>query len=274
MIYVSGDTGQLGFELKQILGDQAIFLNRHQLDVSDLSQVESFFNNNKVSCFINTAAYTLVDKAEAEQDLAKKINSTSPALISSLSKKYGFKFIHFSTDYVFSGNHFVPYMEEDIKNPVNFYGSTKAEGEDAILRENPNSLIFRTSWLYSSYGKNFLNTIIRLASERSVLNIVYDQVGTPTYAAELAMVTLKSKDLSGIYHFSNEGVCSWYDFAIEIKKNLNLKCDINPILSSEYPTPAKRPNYSVLNKNKIKSDLGIKIPHWTESLELCLKKRF
>jgi dTDP-4-dehydrorhamnose reductase len=272
MIYVTGATGQLGNELRKILSPDTKFLTREQLDLGNLESVENFLKKNKIDLLINAAAYTQVDGAESHRALASLLNSEAPRLMSRYSAEKRFKFIHFSTDYVFNGRGVLPYTETDSVEPVNYYGKTKLDGEIGILNENPESLIIRTSWVYSMFGKNFINTILKLGSDRSELNVVFDQVGTLTSAKELAEVTFKARDLRGIYHFSNEGVCSWYDVAVEIKRATKFKADIKPILSDEYPTAAKRPHYSVLNKNKIKNALGISIPHWTESLELCLQK--
>ncbi len=274
MIFVSGASGQLGCELKKKLGDKAVFLQREQLDLSNSLKLDKFFQENHVELFINAGAYTLVDKAETEKELAININSIAPKIISHYSRVKKFKLIHFSTDYVFNGKSVTPYTENDPVEPVNFYGQTKLDGERGVMEENPDNLIIRTSWVYSSFGKNFIKTILKFGQERENLNVVYDQVGSLTFAEDLAEVALKARDLSGIYHFSGEGVSSWYDVAHELKRLKNFKAMINPILSHEYPTPAKRPSYSVLNKDKIKKSLGIKIPHWTESLELCLKNQF
>lgn len=272
MIYVTGANGQLGSELKRKLGNEAIFLNREQLDLSDLVGVEEFLKNTKIDLLLNAGAYTQVDKAESEIELALAVNANVPRLMARYANKKKFKLIHFSTDYVFNGEGFRPYTEEAPVNPVNFYGMTKLEGERGVLEESPSSVVIRTSWVYSTFGKNFIKTILKFGAEREQLNVVYDQVGTLTYAADLAEVALKSKDLQGVFHFSNEGVSSWYDVAFELKKTKKFKADINPILSHQYPTPAKRPHYSVLDKAKIKNALGIKIPHWTESLRLCLQE--
>lgn len=271
MIFVTGANGQLGNELRLKL-PHATFLEREKLDLSNLSQVESFLKETKIELLINAGAYTQVDKAEAEHELALKINAETPQLMARYAREKKFKLIHFSTDYVFSGQGFTPYLETDEVRPVNFYGQTKLQGEIGVMEENPESLIIRTSWVYSQFGKNFIKTMLKFGAERDSLNVVFDQIGTLTSAEDLAGVTLKARELSGIYHYSNEGVSSWYDVAYEIKRITEFKASVLPILSAEYPTPAKRPNYSVLNKNKIKNALGIKIPHWTESLELCLKK--
>lgn len=272
MIYVTGGDGQLGSELKAKLGDKAVFLNRTQLDLSDVLAVENFLKNTRIELLINAGAYTQVDKAELEKDLALTLNAHIPKLMSQYSLINKFKLIHFSSDYVFNGRSSVPYVETDQVDPINFYGQTKLDGEIGVMESNPENLIIRTSWVHSHFGKNFVKTILRLAGERDELKIVFDQVGTLTSAKDLADVTMKARELKGIFHFSNEGVSSWYDVAYEIKKLKKLKVNVLPILSSGFPTPAKRPHYSVLDKSKIKNALGITIPHWTESLELSLQK--
>lgn len=272
MIYITGANGQLGNELRRQLRENATFLNRETLDLSNLAQLEEFLSQTNIELLINAGAYTQVDKAETEKDLALSINSKAPRLMARYAFQKKFKLIHYSTDYVFAGENCRPYLETDSVKPVNFYGQTKLEGEIGVMEENPESLIIRTSWVYSTFGKNFIKTMLKFGAERESLNVVFDQIGSLTSAKDLAEISLKGRELSGIYHFSNEGVSSWYDVAHEIKRLTKFKSNLMPILSEEYPTPAKRPNYSVLNKNKIKNDLGIKIPHWTESLELCLKE--
>ena len=277
MIYVTGANGQLGQELKKTnLKGKATFLDRSQLDLSNLDQLEKFLQTTKVSAIINTAAYTQVDKAEAEKELALTINSRAPALMAKYAAERKFKFIHYSTDYVFNGEQTRPYREVDPTNPVNFYGETKLQGEHGVLSADSSSLILRTSWVYSAHGKNFFNTMIRLAGERPELKVVADQMGTPTATHDLALITLKAldKDLSGIFHFSNEGVTSWYDFACEILRLKGFKIPVHPIKTSEFPTPAKRPAYSVLDKTKIKSALGEEIPDWKEALRKVVLKDF
>lgn len=271
MIYVTGADGQLGMELRGKLRD-AHFLTRNDLDLSNVEMLKTFLSRSPISMLINCAAYTKVDKAEEERGLAETINTVTPALIAKYSKEKKFKFIHFSTDYVFNGLQVEPYKETTPTQPINYYGLTKEQGEKKILQENEDSLIIRTSWVYAKTGKNFINTILKTGVERDNLNVVYDQIGTLTWASDLADVVLKASDLSGIYHFTNEGVSSWYDVAVELKRLKKFKANVVPILSEQYPTPAKRPHYSVLDKQKIKSALNIKIPHWTESLELCLKQ--
>ena len=222
---------------------------------------------------VNCAAYTQVDKAESDQVAAQFTNAVAPAILASLCER----FIHFSTDYVFNGYGFRPYNEASETNPSSVYGASKLAGESAVMTSNPSSVIIRTSWVYSDIGNNFVKTMLRLGKERKELRVVSDQIGTPTYAYDLAKLVVENgidgwKFKSGIYHYSNEGVASWYDFAYEIMKIAKLSCKIIPIKSEEYPTSAKRPHYSVLDKTKIKNDLGIEIPHWKESLKLCLQK--
>lgn len=272
MIYVLG-SGQLASELKQIyVGHDVRFLSRSELDLSNTDALEHFLNTTKISILINAAAYTNVDQAESERDIATRVNVSSPALIAKYATRMNFKFIHFSTDYVFDGKKTIPYIEDDHTCPLNIYGKTKADGEREVLLENPKALIIRTSWLYSSYGKNFVKTIFKLASERPELSVIYDQVGTPTFARDLAEIIPLTYGLEGIYHFSNEGVTSWYDFAHEIIRLKGLQTKLKPILTNEFPSKTRRPEFSVLNKNKIKQALGITIPHWTESLAVCLQE--
>lgn len=227
---------------------------------------------------INCSAYTAVDKAEIEQDLADSINHKAVTYLAQIAKDKSIKLIHISTDYVFNGENFRPYIETDGSSPTGIYGKTKLDGEKALERINPkNSIIIRTSWVYSSFGANFVKTMLRLGKEREVLGVIFDQVGTPTYARDLAKVILdivpqvKNQEVE-IYHYSNEGVLSWYDFAKEIMRMAKLNCEINPIETKEYPTPAKRPYYSLLNKSKIKEKFKIIIPYWKDSLDECLKE--
>ena len=274
MIYVLGASGQLGQEFKKHEAfKEACFLSREQVDLSNLSQLQNFLENTKIKTIINAAAYTQVDKAESERELAQIVNSEAVKLLGQYSQKKRFKFVHYSTDYVFSGTSFRPYKESDPTSPVNFYGQSKLLGEEFLKGEAPNSLIFRTSWVYAGHGKNFFNTILRLASSREEISVVADQVGTPTWAPDLVHVTAKAlaSDLEGVFHFSNEGVASWYDFAHEIVKINNLKTRIAPITTELYPTPAVRPFYSVLDKEKLRKALGVSLPYWRDSLEACIK---
>ncbi|MEN8117269.1 MAG: dTDP-4-dehydrorhamnose reductase [Bacteroidota bacterium] len=284
-ILVTGAYGQLGNEIKE-LGNRypnwkLLFTDVDSLDITNEKSVQTFFSTNKPDAVINCAAYTAVDKSETEQELAEKINALAVKILAGVSKKFSAKLIHVSTDYVFNGQACVPYSEEDNVNPQGIYGKTKLLGEQYCREENPDSVIIRTSWLYSAFGNNFVKTMLRLGTEREELNVVFDQVGTPTYAADLAESILKileiaekdpKKFVPGIYHFSNEGVASWYDFAYAIFGISGVNCNVSPVLSDQFPTPAKRPAYSVLNKSKIKNTFDLKIPHWKESLEVCLDK--
>lgn len=269
MYLVVGANGQLGSELKNILGDKGIYPSREELDIVDSLTVKKFFEKNKnIKVIINCAAYTSVDKAETDVENATKVNVDGVKNLALV----GLPIIHVSTDYVFDGFKNTPYVESDITNPLSVYGKTKLAGEKEALNNGKTVIVIRTSWLYSSFGNNFVKTMIRLGKERESLNVVFDQVGTPTYARDLAeaivdIIPQIKPNCKEIYHFSNEGVCSWYDFANEIMKQSGLKCKVNPIESKDYPTVARRPAFSVLNKAKIKKDFNIKINHWTESLK-------
>lgn len=284
-ILVTGAYGQLGSELK-VLSDQYsehryLFTDADTLDITDENQVGDFFEKEKPEFVINCAAYTAVDKAEVETDLAQKINANATALLAKYTRIYDCGFIHISTDYVFNGKSFIPYTETDPVQPESIYGKTKLAGENFIRSSESKAVIIRTSWLYSSFGNNFVKTMLRLGKVRDVLKVVFDQVGTPTYAADLANAVLSIASVyekepenfkAGVYHFSNEGVASWYDFAKSIFEISEVNCKVIPVLSEEFPTPAKRPNFSVLNKSKIKSTFNFEIPYWKESLKSCLKK--
>lgn len=284
-ILITGSYGQLGSELREI-GMQLpnfhfLFTDVDTLDITNEIEVESYFNKNQPDFVINCAAYTAVDKAETEQEIAEKVNALAPEILGKFSKKIGAKQIHISTDYVFSGDANRPYSEEDTVNPQGVYGETKLQGELNCRTENPDSIVIRTSWLYSEFGNNFVKTMLRLGNERKELNVVFDQVGTPTYAADLAQAVLliiqktekgTATFVPGIYHYSNEGVASWYDFATAIFEIENIQCIVNPVLSEQFPTPAKRPHFSVLNKSKIRDTFGVEIPFWRNSLKVCLGK--
>ncbi len=278
-ILVTGANGQLGSEIRVLSNGDGSFLfaDRGELDITDFAAVETFISENSVGTVINCAAYTAVDKAEGDAQNADLINNKAVENLAKICKDKNIKFIHISTDYVFDGKNYRPYLEEDKPNPIGVYAKTKYDGEKAILAINPqNSIIIRTSWVYSSFGANFVKTMLRLGKERESLGVVFDQVGSPTYAKDLAKTILdilpKIKNRkTEIYHFSNEGVVSWYDFAKEIMKMAKLPCNISPIESAEYPTPAPRPHYSVLNKAKIKKEFGVEIPYWKDSLIDCLK---
>ena len=280
-ILVTGSNGQLGSEIKEISSNYPynfFFTDRSELDISNKISIVNFIETNSINTIINCAAYTAVDKAEEEKELADKINHIAVKYLAEISKENNIKLIHISTDYVFNGQNYKPYTEDDITNPNSVYGKTKLDGEAALQKINPkNSIIIRTSWVYSSYGANFVKTMLRLGRERDELGVIFDQVGTPTYAGDLAKAILeilpniKSEKVQ-IYNYSNEGVLSWYDFSKEIIRMAKLECRINPIETKEYPTPASRPHYSLLNKSKIKQKFNISIPYWKDSLEDCLRK--
>lgn len=267
MYLVTGAKGQLGTELRNLLKEAAVYVDRNELDISSEVAVQNFFKENQFDCIINCAAYNAVDKAEDEPLLADVANHSGAKWLA----KYGKSIIHISTDYVFDGTQSKPYAETDQPNPVSSYGKSKLAGEQAVMDLAETAVIIRTAWLYSAYGTNFLKTVLRLGKECESLNVVSDQVGTPTFAGDLAkaVVQILPQIQSGkksIYHFSNEGVCSWYDFAHAIIKIAGLSCRVNPIESKDYPTKAIRPFYSVLNKEKIKCDFNLDIPHWRDTL--------
>lgn len=281
-ILVTGSNGQLGSELRNRvqLFDNAhvVFTDIEDLNITDMDSLVKFCGGKKFQYIINCAAYTAVDKAETETDLARKINVDAVRNLVNISNQLKAFLIHISTDYVFSGTNFVPYKEDNPISPNSVYGKTKADGEIEALKYQE-SIVIRTSWLYSAYGNNFVKTIRRLAAEREKLTVIYDQIGTPTYAGDLAISIIsiinyqqKNGKRTGIYHFSNEGVCSWYDFACEITELTGGKAKIIPIETKDYPSPTQRPYYSVLNKSKIKTTFEIEIPHWKESLKVCLNK--
>lgn len=278
-ILVTGANGQLGNEMRNLSGnDRAnryIFTDVQELDITDPARVQAFLSENTVDFVVNCAAYTAVDKAESEIELCRKINAFAVENLAKASAATGAKMIHVSTDYVYSGTHYMPYVESDAVAPTSVYGVTKLEGEQLLLAANPTSVILRTSWLYSPYGNNFVKTMLRLGREREKLSVVFDQVGTPTYAADLAaaIVTILNAPefVPGIYNFSNEGVCSWYDFTLTIHRMAGIDtCRVSPIDTADYPSAATRPFYSVMNKKKIKATYGVEIPHWEESLQKCI----
>ena len=278
-VLVTGANGQLGSEIMALAPQEGfIFADRKVLDISDKEVMETFISLNSIDTIINCAAYTAVDKAEEDIRNADLINHIAVKNMAKIAKQRGLKLVHISTDYVFDGQNYKPYTEEDQTNPTGVYGKTKLEGEKAILEIAPEKcIIIRTSWVYSSFGNNFVKTMLKLGKEREELGVIYDQVGTPTYAGDLAGAILEilpkiDNAKPRIYHYSNEGAISWYDFAKEIMKMAKLECRINPIETWQYPTPAKRPHYSVLNKAKIKKEFGISIPYWKDSLSACLTK--
>ena len=278
-ILITGANGQLGSEIKELSKiynkNNYFFTDIAELDITNKTSINDFCYTNKINYIINCAAYTAVDKAETEIKLSNLINATAPKNLAEISNKLNIKLIHISTDYVFDGTNYKPYTENDNPNPTSQYGKSKLQGEKNI-QINPNSIIIRTSWLYSSFGKNFVKSIIKLATEKNKLTIVSDQIGTPTYAYDLANTILNiisnKKFISGIYNYSNLGVASWYDFAKEIISYKKIKCEIEPILTKDYPLPAKRPFYSVLDKAKIINTFNITIPYWRNSLKKCIDK--
>ena len=283
VILVTGSNGQLGKELKEIADNYSqyvfVFASREDLKLHHFGLVENFFIATKPQYCINCAAYTAVDKAESEQDMAMLVNGEAVGNLAAICKKYQTKFIHISTDYVFDGESETPYKEEDATGPINTYGKSKLLGEQLCMKEDADAIIIRTSWVYSSFGHNFVKTMMRLMNERNELNVVSDQIGSPTYAADLAdtiLTIINNCQLSivnwlpGIYHYSNEGKISWFEFAQTIKVLIGSKTIVHPILTAEYPTPARRPHYSLLNKEKIKSVYHISVPDWKDSLASCV----
>ena len=279
-VLVTGANGQLGSEIKELAGNYQdldfIFTDIADFPLDKAAVIVENYNKIQPDIVINCAAYTAVDKAEQDVEVADAVNHLSIATLSELCNKSGAKLVHVSTDYVFDGTSPKAYTETDIPNPRSVYGVTKLAGEKACLENCPDSIIIRTAWVYSEFGNNFVKTMLRLMAERDTLGVVNDQVGTPTYAADLAQVILTILDSgkweSGIYHYSNEGEISWFDFASDIKEIAGLNCEVNGIPGSSYPTPAERPAFSLLDKTKIKEVYGIKIPAYKESLKAMMAK--
>lgn len=280
-ILVTGAGGQLGMEIAAIAPTSTVaftFVTHSELDITNSTDVDVFFINNSFDVVINCAAYTAVDKAETATSECYSVNENGSKYLAIASAKYGFFLMHISTDFVFDGSAVLPLKEEDEPHPLSVYGASKWAGEKAIMAFSKRYAIFRTSWLYSTYGSNFVKTILRLAKEKSSLSIIADQLGTPTYATDLAEVLVKIAQLEqldayvGLYHYSNEGVASWYDFAMAICDISGYSIPILPIETVQYPTPAVRPKYSVMHKGKIKSTFGISIPYWRDSLKKCIQK--
>ena len=278
-ILITGANGQLGREMRKVLDNDifvnAIYTDVEELDITDAQAIEDCVVSNKVDYIVNCAAYTAVDAAESNVELCAKLNVEAPTLLAQVAHKHSAKLVHISTDYVFDGTNCRPYREDDPLCPNSIYGSTKADGEKHIMDVAPESIIIRTAWLYSPHGKNFVKTMLELGRSRESLHVVCDQVGTPTYALDLASVVMTFIDCDewhpGIYHFSNEGAISWYDFTLAIHRIAGITtCHVLPCMTEDYPTPATRPHYRVLDKSKIKKALGIEIPHWEESLEQCI----
>jgi dTDP-4-dehydrorhamnose reductase len=282
-ILVTGANGQLGWELGQLAATypayEFVLVDRSQLDLSFPETFEKIIQTIAPDCIVNTAAYTAVDKSETEKELSYTINATAVQALASICKNLAIPFLTYSTDYVFDGQATQPYATATKVDPVNYYGSTKAAGEAMAMEANEDTIIIRTSWVFSSHGNNFVKTMMRLMKERDQLNIVADQKGRPTYARDLALATMSiveainaGKTIKGIYHFANQGETTWYDFAATIKAIAGLTCDLQPIETKDFPTPAKRPAYSVLDTSKIEQDLAIKIPHWEDALRDCMKE--
>jgi dTDP-4-dehydrorhamnose reductase len=282
-ILVTGGNGQLGKELREFsslhTGLDFVFLSREELPIHQFELVRNYFNTLKPAYCINCAAYTAVDKAESEKDLAFLINGEAVGVLAAVCKEHNTKLIHISTDYVFNGEAAYPYTESFPTDPINVYGASKLEGDRQVMQLNPDSIIIRTSWVYSSLGKNFVKTMMQLMSEKDEIKVIDDQLGSPTNAADLAETIFNIIAFShlqiynwnpGIYNFSNEGIISWYDFANAIKEITNSPCDVKPISTAEYPTPAKRPAYSVLDKTKIQKTFGTKLKNWKDSLKTCI----
>ena len=277
---VTGANGQLGNSLRRELeadsSIEAIYTDANTLDITDYGTLNRFFEDNPVDMVINCAAYTAVDRAESDDLKAAAINTGAVGNLGQAAAKHGMKVIHVSTDYVFSGETFRPYEENDEPYPQSIYGRTKLEGEGLLTSFCSNAMIIRTAWLYSEFGSNYVKTMLRLADEREEINVVSDQIGSPTYAGDLAhaihLIIKHENWQPGIYHFTDEGVASWYDFTKAIFDITGKKTKVNAIRTSQYPTPAKRPLYSVFSKNKIKRNYGLEIPYWRDSLKRCLEQ--
>lgn len=278
-ILVTGANGQLGNELRNLLETEipgsTLYTDRDELDLTDAKAVEAFILDNEVTHVVNCAAYTAVDRAEEEKHACSSVNCDAVKNLAMAADANGVKVIHISTDYVFDGTNHRPYRESDKVNPISQYGTTKRKGETALLALAPESIIIRTAWLYSSYGNNFVKTMLRLADSQSEVRVICDQIGTPTYARDLAVaiyaILTSHQWVAGIYHFTNEGAASWYDFAHAIFRIAGKKVKLVPIPTEDYPTPAVRPAYSILDRSRIKATYGVEIPHWEDSLEDCMK---
>lgn len=278
-VLITGANGQLGNSIRSIQADypdlRFDYTDVEDLDITSMPALEAYFHSHPTDYVVNCAAYTAVDKAEEEVETAKLINETAVVNLAQCADKFNFTLIHISTDYVFSGDHHRPYTEKDRPDPKSVYAHTKHAGEFAVINYCRQGIVLRTSWLYSEYGNNFVKTIRRLAGEKDELRIICDQVGTPTYAGDLARAILtvigRKYREKGIFHFSNEGVASWYDLAVATVQLSNLECHIVPIPTEEYPLPAKRPYYSLMNKRKFRDTFGYEIPFWRDSLEKCIQ---
>jgi dTDP-4-dehydrorhamnose reductase len=282
-ILITGANGQLGNCLRDLAADfqdkyNFYYTDVAELDITDAEAIEKFVADKGIDIIINAAAYTAVDKAEDEVELAYCLNRDAVRNLAEVARNHNCLLVHVSTDYIFSGESCKPYMETDTPAPQSVYGASKLAGEQAIMESGCRALVIRTSWLYSEYGNNFVKTMLRLGTERESLNVVSDQIGGPTYAGDLAKVIFRLIEVApieekvGIYHFANEGVCSWYDFAKAIMEFGGKKCDVNPIFTSEYPSKARRPSFSVFNLRKTKTTTKMDIPYWRDSLRLIINK--
>lgn len=281
-ILITGSKGQLGSEIQRLAEGwdnedfHFIFTDKEELDITDRNAVYEFVELNNISIIVNCAAYTAVDKAEEDTELCELLNHVAPSYLAEAIDNMGGSMIQISTDYVFDGKNYCPYTEDDLTNPQGVYGRTKLAGEEAVIRSCVGAMVIRTAWLYSSFGSNFVKTMIRLGKERDTLGVVADQIGTPTYARDLAasiLKIIKQGIVPGVYHYSNEGATSWYDFTKSIHRIAGINsCNVMPIHTEDYPTPAKRPHFSVLDKSKIKNTFNITIPWWEDSLKECIKE--
>jgi dTDP-4-dehydrorhamnose reductase len=279
-ILITGSNGQLGNEMRVLSKEYdchtCFFTDIEELDICDEQAVMTYIADNRIDIVVNCAAYTAVDNAEDNKELSGKLNHIAAGYLARAAQNRKAAMIQISTDYVFDGTTHTPYTEKDVPCPASVYGATKLAGEENVLKHCEKAVIIRTAWLYSTYGSNFVKTMIRLGRERNELGVVFDQIGTPTYACDLAQVIYAIMDkgvVPGIYHFSNEGVCSWYDFAVSIHRLAGITgCQVKPLHTVDYPTKAARPPYSVLDKTKIKETYGIEIPHWEKSLEQMISK--
>jgi dTDP-4-dehydrorhamnose reductase len=281
-ILVTGANGQLGKEIRELAcdhpDDEFFFQSREDMPLENFEMIRTVFHLLKPDLLINCAAYTAVDKAETEKEYVFQVNGEAVGVMAALCAESGARFVHISTDYVFDGEAKQPYKETDFTAPINVYGSSKLEGEEQAFRFNSDSIVIRSSWIYSSFGKNFVKTMLRLMNERNEISVVNDQFGCPTYAKDIARMILgiskREKLEGGIYHFTNEGEVSWYEFALAVRDMAGSGCTVKPIPSTQYPTPAKRPGYSVLDSSRIKEQFGINLRPWKESLRECLEKIF
>ena len=277
-ILITGANGQLGNEMRLLSSENNqynyFFTDVQELDICDEQAIQAFVDQNKIDVIVNCAAYTAVDKAEDNVDLCRKLNAVAPGYLAKAAQSRGAAMIQISTDYVFNGTNHIPYTEEEATCPTSAYGITKLEGEQNVMNNCSQAIVIRTAWLYSIFGNNFVKTMIRLGKEKESLGVIFDQVGTPTYARDLARAiyaAINKGIVPGIYHFSDEGVCSWYDFTLAIHRLAGIKtCKVSPLLTADYPAKAARPHYSVLDKTKIKKTFGIEIPHWEVSLQECI----